>query len=168
MRANGAGARNGGFTLLETMVAGTIMALFLGTLFALNSTSMQTLRAAREFTCASQVLQQRIEAMRIANWHQVTDADWLQNNLLNSDAPGASLLTSASETLTLVPYGSDSTGNTQITRSNGNASIVNRNSQLLAESAVKVIWSVSYIGAPNGQPYSRQIVAILAKGGVAR
>jgi type II secretory pathway pseudopilin PulG len=168
MRANGAGARNAGFTLLETMVAGTIMALFLGTLFALNSTSMQTLHAAREFTCTSQVLQQRIEAMRIANWHQVTDADWLRNNLLNSDAAGASLLTSVTETLTLVPYGSGSTGNTQITRSNGNASIVNRNSQLLAESAVKVIWSVSYIGAPNGKAYSRQIVAILAKGGVAK
>jgi type II secretory pathway pseudopilin PulG len=168
MRILRAGASTAAFTLLETMVAGTIMALFLGALFALNSSSMETLRGAREFTCASQVLQQRVESMRIANWHQVTDADWIQNNLLNSDAPGESLLNSAAETLTLIPYGSSTTGNTQLTRSSGSASIVTRNSQLLTESAVKVIWTVSYIGSPNNRSYSRQIVAILAKGGVAR
>lgn len=157
-----------GFTLLETMVAGTIMALFLSALFSVNSVSMATLRAARESTCASQVLQQRIEAMRIANWHQVTDADWLQANLLNSEAAGADMLNSRTETLTLIPYGSTTTGNTQLNRSNGAATIINRNSSLLAENAVKVIWTINYVGSPNNRTFSRQIVAILAKGGVAK
>jgi hypothetical protein len=59
-------------------------------------------------------------------------------------------------------------GNTQLTRRNGNATIVNQNSNLLAENAVKVIWTVDYTGAPNDHAATRQIVAILAKGGVAK
>jgi hypothetical protein len=64
-----------------------------------------TIQMARESACASQVLQQTVESMRIANWHQVTDANWLSTNLLNTDAPGANQLKNVSETLTLVPYG---------------------------------------------------------------
>ena len=67
-----------GTSLIEATVAACTSALFLGSLFTLNMTGMKTIRTAREATSASQVLQQRIESMRIANWHQVTDADWLR------------------------------------------------------------------------------------------
>jgi len=113
-------------------------------------------------------LQQRVESMRIANWHQVTDANWLATNLLNNDAPGANQLKSVSETVTLVPYGSSTVGNTQLSRTNGGVSITSTNSALLGENAVKIIWTVNYIAAPNDRTISRQIVAILAKGGVAK
>ena len=72
------------------------------------------------------------------------------------------------ETLTVVPYGSSNVGNTQLTRSHGQATIVNQNSTLLTENAVKIIWTANYTGAPNDRATSRQIVAILAKGGVAK
>ena len=142
--------------------------MFLGSLFLMNSSAMDTIRMARESACASQVLQQRIEAMRIANWHQVTDANWLLANLLNADAPGASELKNMSETLMLVPYGSITVGNTQLTRANGAANIVANNSALLGENAVKIIWTVNYTAVPNDRIISRQIVVILAKGGVAK
>lgn len=159
---------NGGFTLLESLVAAALMALFLGTLFALNTSSMQTIRMAREASGASQLLQQRVESLRIANWHQVTDADWLKTQLLNAATPGAAILNSPTETLTLIPYDSTAVGNTQLTRTATGVSIVNRNAALLTENAVKVIWSVVYNGAPNNRSYTRQITAILAKGGVAK
>lgn len=161
-------AQQSGFALIECTIATAISALFLGSLFLMNSSAMDTIQMARESACASQVLQQRIESMRIANWHQVTDANWLSGNLLNTDAPGANLLKNVSETLTLVPYGSSTVGNTQLTRTSGVVSTVSNNSALLAESAVKIIWTVSYTAAPNDRPISRQIVAILAKGGVAK
>ena len=123
---------------------------------------------ARQAACASQVLQQRVESMRIANWHQVTDASWLSANLLNSDAPGSNQLTNISETLILVPYGSSTVGNTQFTRSNGTTTLVSNNSALLTESAIKVIWTVNYKSSPNDRTISRQVVVILAKGGVAK
>jgi len=157
-----------GFTLIECTIAIAVSALFLGSLFLVNSSAMDTLQMAREAACASQVLQQRIEAMRIANWHQVTDANWLLTNLLNADAPGANQLKNISETLTLVAYGSSTVGNTQLTRTNGAVSIVANNSALLGENAIKIIWTVNYTAGPNDGTISRQIVAILAKGGVAK
>jgi uncharacterized protein (TIGR02598 family) len=157
-----------GFTLVEAMVAAAISALFLSSLFTMNLASMETIRSAKESTAASQALQQRMESLRIANWHEVTDAVWLRDNLLNTDVPGAAQLKNLVETITLVPYGSATLGNTQLTRANGTPSIVNQNSNLLAENAVKIIWTVSYTGAPNDHAAARQIVAILAKGGVAK
>jgi Tfp pilus assembly protein PilV len=156
-----------GTTLIEAMVAACTSAMFLGSLFAMNMTGIKAIRTAREAACASQVLQQRVEAMRIANWHQVTDANWVKNNLLSTNAAGSDVLRNISETITLVPYGSSTTGNTQLLRTNGTASIVNQTA-LLKEGALKVIWTVSYRGGINSQPVSRQAVAILAQGGVAK
>ena len=156
------------FSLIETVVAAAITVTFLGSLFTMNLATMDTIRCAKESISASQILQQRMESMRIANWHEVTDANWLHDNLLNADVAGSDPLKNKVETLTLVPYGSAGAGNTQLTRSGGTATIVNQNSTLLAENAIKVIWTLNYNGAPNDSPRSRQIVAILAKGGVAK
>lgn len=158
-----------GTSLIETTIAAAISAMFLTSLFSMNSSSMQTIKMARESACASQVLQQRVESLRIANWHQITDPDWLKDNILNADAAGSATLKGESETLTVVAYGSSTTGNTQLTKNQGETTvIVNRNAALLAENAIKVIWTVDYTGAPNDRPINRQTVAILAKGGVAK
>ena len=156
-----------GTTLIESTIASAVAALFLGSLFTVNTSSMQTVKMAREAASASQVLQQRIESLRIANWHQITDATWLKNNVLNADAPGTTALKSPAEQLTIVPYGSSTTGNIQLTRTNGTTSIIS-STALLTESAVKVIWTVNYNGTPRDRAMSRQVVAILAKGGVAK
>ena len=157
-----------GTTLIEATIAAATSALFLGSLFTMNMTAMKTIRTSREGGCASQVLQQRVESMRIANWHQITDPDWSRANLLGGEAAGYDGLKQMTETLTLVPYGSATTNNTQLVRSGGTTTIVNRNDALLAEHAVKVIWTVVYSGGINGQVTTRQTVAILAKGGVAK
>jgi len=161
-------ANRRGFTLIETTVAAAIAAMFLSSLFTMNMATMDTIRCAKESILASQVLQQRMESLRIANWHEVTDASWLRDNLLNTDVTGSTQLKGLVENLMLVPYGSANTGNTQLTRTAGTATILNQNTGLLSENAVKVIWTVSYIGAPNGRAVSRQVVAILADGGVAK
>jgi hypothetical protein len=150
------------------MMAAGISALFLGSLFAMNTSSMSTIKMAREAAAASQVLQQRVESMRIANWHQITDANWDKTNLLNTAAPGATDLKSVSETLTITPYGSGNVGNTVITRTANSVVINQQNTSLLLENAILVTWTVNYTGAPNDRATARQTVAILAKGGVAK
>ncbi|MFN2476263.1 MAG: hypothetical protein ABR526_07990 [Chthoniobacterales bacterium] len=158
-----------GTSLIEATIAACTSAMFLGSLFAMNMTAMKTMRTAREAGGASQVLQQRVETLRIANWHQITDAVWLRNNLMNTAPSGGDILKGMTETLTLVPYGSTTTGNTQLIRdSSGTTQIVSQNSALLTESAMKVIWTVAYSGGLKGDPVTRQTVAILAKGGVAK
>ncbi len=155
-------------TLVESTVASAMGALFLSTLFSINTAAMQTVKMGREAAAASQVLQQRVESMRIANWQQVTDATWVKNNLLNTDVSGSAPMKALSEQLTLVPYGSNTVGNTQLTRANGAASIVSSNPALQSENAVKVIWTLAYTGSPNSRTVTRQLVTILAKGGVAK
>lgn len=157
-----------GSTLIEAMMAAGISAIFLGSLFAINTSSMGTIKMAREAASASQVLQQRVESMRIANWHQITDAAWVKNNLLNTAAPGTGDLKSVTEVLTLAPYGSANTAVTRLTRTGNSVTINNENDSLLTENAVKITWVINFIGAPNDRAMSRQTVAILAKGGVAK
>jgi len=157
-----------GSTLIEAMMAAGIAAIFLGSLFAINTSSMGTLKMAREAAAASQVLQQRVESMRIANWHQITDAAWIRDNLLNASAPGSTELKSITETLTIAPYGSANTAVTRLTRSGTTATVNLNNTSLLTENAIKVTWQIYYTGAPNDKSTTRQTVAILAKGGVAK
>ncbi len=155
-------------TLVETAIAACTSAMFLGSLFTMNMTAMKTVQTARQAAYASQVLQQRIESLRIANWHEVTDPNWVVTNLMNADAPGTDRLQQTTETLTLIPYGSSTSGNTKIVRTGGRTTVANRCSALLQESAMKVVWTVAYTGGINSQPITRQTVAILAKGGVAK
>lgn len=157
-----------GTSLIEATVAACTSALFLASLFTLNMSAMRTMKTAREAANASQVLQQRVEAMRIANWHQVTNADWVKANLFSSNAAGGDSLKNITETLTLVPYNGASSGNTQLVRTGGDTQIVNRNTALLKENAMKVIWTVAYNGGNQGASTTRQTVAILSKGGVAK
>jgi hypothetical protein len=157
-----------GSTLVEAMMAAGISAVFLGSLFAMNTSSMGTIKMAREAAAASQVLQQRVESLRIANWHQITDADWVKTNLLSTAAPGSGDLKSVAETLTISPYGSGNLGDTIITRTGNSVSINHRNTGLLIENAIKVTWTIDYTGAPNDRAMTRQTVAILGKGGVAK
>jgi type II secretory pathway pseudopilin PulG len=126
-----------GLALIESTIAAAISASFLGSLFVVNSSAMDTIQLAREAACASQVLQQRIESMRIANWHQVTDASWLATNLLNADA-GRESVEQHERNFDGQPYGSITVGNTKLTRSSG-THIVSNNSALLGENAIKII-----------------------------
>ncbi len=161
-------ASSAGFSLVESAIAVAISVLFLSSVFTMNIAALDSIRGSKESVAASQVLQQRIESLRIANWQQITSATWLAANSLNTSAAGADVLKNLSETLTLVPYGSGNVGNTQLVRNSAGTTIVNQNAGLLTENAVKAIWTANYTGAPNNRPISRQIVAILAKGGVAK
>jgi hypothetical protein len=150
------------------MIATGLVAVFLGSLFTMNSASMDTIMIGKQSACASQVLQQRIESLRIANWHQVTDPDWLKANLLNASADGSTNLRNLVETLTLIPYGSATVGNTVLTRTANSTAITSENDGLLYENSIKVVWTLAFNGKPNQSMITRQTVAILAKGGVAK
>ncbi len=162
-------ARIAGFNLVESSIAVGISVLFLSSVFVMNISAVDSIRCSKESVAASQVLQQRIESLRIANWQQITSTTWLAANSLNTSAAGSEVLKNLTETLTLEPYGSANVGNSQLVRNSaGTITIVSQNAGLLTENAVKVIWTAVYNGAPNNRTVSRQIVAILGKGGVAK
>src|SRR3954453_7410934 len=101
--------RRDGFTLLDSVLACGILALALGAVFTVSSHALQTLRLSKDETVASQVLQQRLEQLRIANWQRVSDPTWIRDNILNVEADGAFGLGSLKETVTITPYNSPAT-----------------------------------------------------------
>src|SRR3954471_23022029 len=109
--ARGRRAAIAAFSLVENVLACAIVALGLAGTYTLNSQSMGVLRMAKEESFASQVLQQRIENLRIANWQRVSDPTWIRDHLLNVSADGSDSLRSLSETVTITALGS-TTGNT--------------------------------------------------------
>ena len=84
-------------------MAAALLAMFLTSLFALNSTVMRMLRSASETANASQELQTRVEQIRLTNWLQATNPDAVQDLLRR--ATNATLnLPDLTETLLVRPY----------------------------------------------------------------
>ena len=90
--------------MIEAAIAGTIIMLFLTSLFALNSNMMRLLGAAAQAANASLDLQQRTEQVRLANWQQISDPVWVSTNLLGTMTDASVNLTGLTETITVQPY----------------------------------------------------------------
>ncbi len=91
-------------------MAGAIVTVVLSGLFVLQSNMMRMLSASTETTNASAHLQTRVEQIRLANWPQLTDPGWVQANLLKSPTDADVNLPGLSETYTITPYQSPSSG----------------------------------------------------------
>jgi hypothetical protein len=164
--ARGRRAGIAAFSLVENILACAIVALGLAGTYTLNSQTMGVLRMAKEEAFASQVLQQRIEHLRIANWQRISSPTWIRDSLLNVSADGSSSLRGLSETVTLTPLGS-STGNT-FSRTGSTAVAGSANTSLLTQDSLLIKWSVTWNGIPGGKVHTRETLAVLGRGGIAK
>lgn len=156
------------FSLIENMIACGVISAFLGGVFTLNSQALSMLRMGRDEASASQVLQQRIEQIRIANWQRLSDPTWIRDNIMNADADGSSGLKNLQETVTLAPYNSATGSTNTFTRSAGSATASGSNASLINEMTIRITWQVSWTGVPSARTHTRQTTVILGKGGVAK
>jgi type II secretory pathway pseudopilin PulG len=60
-----------GFTIVEAMIAATILGLALGSVMAVSSQCMRYLTDIRRTARSSQVLQQKMEDIRLLSWSQL-------------------------------------------------------------------------------------------------
>lgn len=167
-RSSPPGPSSAGFTLVENMIALTVIAIGLAAVYSLNGQTLSLLRSSKDEACASQVLQQRVEQLRIGNWQRLTSPAWIRDSLLNAQADGAGSLNALSESVKVVPYNSNNTSFNTFTASGGSASAGSANASLLGENAVQIFWTVTWVGIPAGKTHTRQTVSVLAKGGVAK
>jgi prepilin-type N-terminal cleavage/methylation domain-containing protein len=65
-------ARQSGFSLVEVVVATALVTLGLSGIYAMQGQTLQVMRSARDSGSASQLLQQRIEDLRMCNYADVT------------------------------------------------------------------------------------------------
>ena len=80
---------NGGFTLAEVLIAVVVCVIFAVAAYATNERLMLSLRAQRETTAASMMLQERMEKFRARAYSEVTNKDFVKNNILTFN-PSAS------------------------------------------------------------------------------
>lgn len=73
---------DGGFTLAEVLVAVVVSVIFAVAAYATNERLMLSLRAQRETTAASMMLQERMEKFRARAYSEITDKDFVKNNIL--------------------------------------------------------------------------------------
>src|SRR5439155_12140355 len=67
------GPTQGAFTFVEVLVAVLIMGLMMFSLFACFSSGFTIIQSARENLRATQILLQRMEAVRLFTWRQTLD-----------------------------------------------------------------------------------------------
>lgn len=144
------------------MVAVAIVALFFAALYALNAQSLYVLNAGRETAAAGQSLQDRIEQVRSCTWAQLTDASYIQNNILNASTTSGSSIGGSTETVTLNAYPVATTP-TRVVRTNGSASTTATNANLVNGDMVRIDVSLTWVSGPGGRPRSQSLSSIIAK-----
>jgi prepilin-type N-terminal cleavage/methylation domain-containing protein len=172
-------ASTAAFTLLESMVACAVIAIGLAGTYSINGQCMDVLRMAKDEASASQVIQQRIESLRIANWQRISDNVWIRDHLLNASADGSAALPGLVETVTIMPYPITTTDKNTFTRNGTTASATCTRSgttttastatpDFIGQNSLVITWTVTWTGVPRNKQHKREVVTVLGKGGIAK
>jgi prepilin-type N-terminal cleavage/methylation domain-containing protein len=127
-----------GFTLVDSLVAIAIMAGVFAALYALSGQCVYVINSGRELTSAQQVLQDRVEQLRNLQWAQVTDSNYLANNVFNQASQNGSYLNGLSETISVNAYPTGVSPAIQLTVSSGSVTINSTNSAIAQGSLVRI------------------------------
>ena len=93
-----------GTTLVETVVAATLIAVFFATIFELNAVCLRYIDASKESVAALQGVQDRIEALRNLAFTDMTNATFVQNLMVNPANGSDFTKTKPTEVVTIKAY----------------------------------------------------------------
>lgn len=113
-----------GSTLIETVVAATLVAAFFATIFEVNAVCLRYIDASKESVGALQGVQDRLEALRNLAFSDLISTDVTNNpncvpNLMKNPANTSDFAQKVTEVVTLSAYPTPDASNTQITRGPG-------------------------------------------------
>lgn len=151
-----------GFAFAETLVAAAVAVTALGGFYASAQQAGRVLRMGKEVVSASELLQQRIEALRYAPpWSNITTAYGIQS-VVAAPTGIAANFANVTETYTVSGY---PTGSTLTVTRAPNGTMTNNGVDLSATSCVKVTITATWTGVGN-VTRSRQLSTIMSKGGL--
>lgn len=159
-----------GFMLSESLCALAISMVSLCSVMVANSHSLKLVKSTRDSSAATLCLQERVEQLRIANWQQITRAEYLQNSYFatvpRSIAP---LEGSYTETITVSAYPDRTAASPLVVqKSNRKAAVVVFNGAGLAEQRLaRIDVDISWKGK-EGRQRLRQMSTIINNGGISR
>ena len=151
-----------GFTLADTVIAAGVAVAALGAFYASTQQAGRVLRMGKEMAAATELLQERIEALRYAPpWGNVTTAAGIAT--VTAGAPGVSAnFKYLTETFTVQGYPS---GSTLIVTRSPSGTFTNNGVDLYANTCVKVTVTATWMGVGSVQR-TKQLSTIIAKGGI--
>ena len=151
-----------GFAFVEAMVAASVAVIALGGFYASTQQAGRVLRMGKEVVSASEMLQQRIEALRYAPpWSNVTTATGIVGVVAAATGAAANF-SNVTETFTVSGYPSGS--QLVVTRTPA-GTFTDNGVDLSSTSCVKVTVAATWTGVGNIQR-SRQLSTIMSKGGL--
>lgn len=159
-----------GVALVEVMMAGAAIALFMAGLFTMNSFSAKTVRAGKETVAASNIVQERLDQLRKGTWFNVTDPAYVQT-LLGTAAGSGAPLSGLTERITINVYPAASPALTpiQVTRSaNGTVTINSSNTALQQKPMVRADITATWTGSRSGATRTRTVSTVIAQGGIVK
>ena len=155
--------------MLETIIAMTIVAIFLSGLHLTNSQVMSQVRASLESVAALRDLSSRSEQVRASTWSQITDPNFLQGTLLSVAPDSTGELGNLVETIEITAHlaAPGSVAPITVTRlQNGAATVVNAGGAAMPDqSSVRADLTAAWTGK-GGRARTRQISLVVAQGGL--
>lgn len=156
--------RHRGFTLAETLVAMALCAVAFGVFHAGLSQGMKVVKDAREEVAASQLLEERLDALRAAPlWTNLITPTGL-TAALTLDSPAAQQLLSATETFTVSPYPGDTAAFTVMRDPMGKVS-AQGNPLPLSQGSVRISGLLTWGGSAKFRR-TRSVSKIFTRGGL--
>jgi len=163
------------FTLAEVCVALAVCALFGAAAFATNERLLIALRAQKETTAATMMLQERMEQFRTTAYSNIADYNYVQTNMVQKPTVSEPPLGGLSETITVSGYvsGTGAVGipnqwvrNSQYPSGN-QISLYNASTTALAANynLVQVDVLLSWTSA-NGRTRTRDLTSVFGRGNV--
>jgi hypothetical protein len=120
-----------GLTIVESGVAAMVIAIAIGSIFALNSACLRLARNAKDSAVAMLSNQERVEQMRSCNWSEITDENYMSQSVMNAPTQTGAALGNATEIIRVTQNGFIPTGSTasyfEITRTPTTTSITAEN-----------------------------------------
>jgi Tfp pilus assembly protein PilV len=151
------------FSLVEVVIAMMITVIAVTTFYASVGQAVRVMKAGKEDVLASQIVQERIEALRSAPlWASVTTPGGFSSVIAGATQSAASLQ-GATETFTITSYPSGGTP-IVVTRSSA-GTVTTSGSSLSAQFCVMLTARVNWRGVGN-IARSRQVSTIITKGGL--
>ena len=157
-----------GFTFSELCITIVIAVLFGAAAFATNSRLLYALRAQKESTAATMVLQQRMESLRACSFSQVATKDYLKNNIFSNATGSEGPLGGLSEQVSVGVYGDTTVAPIMLLRNAQHLSSpqeLSTNDGLASYNLLQVDLLLQWT-SENGRTRTRQLSAVFGKGNI--
>lgn len=161
-----------GSTIVEIMVAMSVVVLFFSGIFLTNSHVLGLLRSTLESTASVRTLNGRAEQLRSSTWTQVTDSNYIANTILAVAPDSGGDLGVLTETIDIAALpavpGAVAATPIQVRRdSDGTRTVVVAGDAALpAQPAVRIDVTSSWV-AKGGRIRMRQMSMIFGRGGIS-